>query len=119
MFFRNGQAEQYRRALGEREEGIGKVYLPPSAARKKHLKISQCFLGSASLVSCPMPPWQLFATLTPVQLQFLLPWAMNSNVGVIIYDLRGTKTRRRMARERRGAISFNVNIKTIYYKTLY
>ena len=63
MFFRNGQAEQYRRALGEREEGIEKVYLPPSAARKKHLKISQCFLGSASLVSCPMPPWTTIRNL--------------------------------------------------------
>lgn len=67
MFFRNGQAEQYRRVLGEREEGIGKVYLPPSAAREKHLKISQCFLGSASLVSCPMPPWQLCATQFAVE----------------------------------------------------
>ena len=47
MFSWNGQAEQDRRVLGEREEGIAKVHLPPSAARKKHRK--KHMVGSADM----------------------------------------------------------------------
>jgi hypothetical protein len=39
--------------------------------------------------------------------------------GIRVWPVEPTKTRRRMARERRGAGSSVVSIETLYYKTIY